>query len=137
MFCRIVAHEAPATIRYEDADVIAFDAEPAATPLHVLVVPRNHIRSVAELADTEPGRSACACVFEDRRRRRRKEFPRGHQLRGAAPGCVSPALARYGWRCDGASGGNRVLAADTEVVILVADGDADKPPDLEGRVKVR
>ena len=53
MFCRIVAHEAPATIRYEDADVVAFDAEPAATPLHVLVVPRNHIRSVAELADTE------------------------------------------------------------------------------------
>ena len=53
VFCRIVAHEAPATIRYEDADVIAFDAEPAATPLHVLVVPRNHIRSVAELADTE------------------------------------------------------------------------------------
>ncbi len=53
VFCRIVAHEAPATIRYEDADVVAFDAEPAATPLHVLVVPRNHIRSVAELADTE------------------------------------------------------------------------------------
>jgi histidine triad (HIT) family protein len=51
VFCRIVAHTAPATIRYEDADVVAFDAEPAATPLHVLVVPRNHIRSVADLAD--------------------------------------------------------------------------------------
>lgn len=53
MFCRIVAHTAPATIRYEDADIVAFDAEPAATALHVLVVPRRHIRSVAELADTE------------------------------------------------------------------------------------
>jgi histidine triad (HIT) family protein len=53
VFCRIAAHTAPATIRYEDADLVAFDAEPAATPLHVLVVPRQHIRSVAELADIE------------------------------------------------------------------------------------
>lgn len=53
MFCRIAAHQAPATIRYEDADLIAFDAEPAATPLHVLVVPRAHIQSVADLSDAE------------------------------------------------------------------------------------
>lgn len=53
MFCRIVAHQAPATIRYEDQDLVAFDAVPAATPLHVLVVPRAHIRSVADLTDTE------------------------------------------------------------------------------------
>jgi histidine triad (HIT) family protein len=51
VFCRIAAHEAPAAIRYEDADLIAFDAEPAATPLHLLVIPRAHIRSVADLAD--------------------------------------------------------------------------------------
>ena len=50
-FCRIAAHEKPARIRYEDADVVAFDAEPGATPLHVLVVPRRHVRSVAELDD--------------------------------------------------------------------------------------
>ena len=53
VFCRIAAHTATATIRYEDPDVIAFDAQPAATKLHVLVIPRSHIRSVAELADTE------------------------------------------------------------------------------------
>ena len=53
VFCRIAAHQAPATIRYEDSDLIAFDAEPAATPLHVLVIPRTHIRSVADLADTQ------------------------------------------------------------------------------------
>lgn len=53
VFCRIAAHTAPAAIRYEDADIVAFDAEPAATPLHVLVVPRSHIRSVAELKDAE------------------------------------------------------------------------------------
>lgn len=53
VFCRIAAHEAPATIRFEDDDLVAFDAEPRATPLHVLVVPRRHIRSVAELADVD------------------------------------------------------------------------------------
>jgi histidine triad (HIT) family protein len=53
VFCRIAAHEAPATIRFEDADVVAFDAKPAATPLHVLVIPRRHIRSVAELTDID------------------------------------------------------------------------------------
>jgi histidine triad (HIT) family protein len=53
VFCRIAAHTAPATIRYEDSDLVAFDAEPAATPLHVLVIPRTHLRSVADLADTE------------------------------------------------------------------------------------
>ena len=51
IFCRIVAREAPADIRFEDADVVAFDAEPAATPLHVLVIPRRHVVSVAELDD--------------------------------------------------------------------------------------
>jgi histidine triad (HIT) family protein len=53
VFCRIAAHTAPATIRFEDDDLVAFDAEPRATPLHVLVVPRRHIRSVAELSDVD------------------------------------------------------------------------------------
>lgn len=53
VFCRIAAHEAPATIRFEDDDLVAFDSEPRATPLHVLVVPRRHIRSVAELVDVD------------------------------------------------------------------------------------
>jgi histidine triad (HIT) family protein len=53
VFCRIAAHTAPATIRSEDADLVAFDAKPKATPLHVLVVPRQHIRSVADLTDVD------------------------------------------------------------------------------------
>jgi histidine triad (HIT) family protein len=53
VFCRIAAHDAPATIRFEDADLVAFDAEPRATPLHVLVIPRRHIRSVADLEDVD------------------------------------------------------------------------------------
>lgn len=53
VFCRIAAGNAPATLRFEDDDLVAFDAEPRATPLHVLVVPRRHIRSVADLDDVD------------------------------------------------------------------------------------
>ncbi len=53
VFCRIAAHDKAARIRYEDDHVVAFDAEPGATPLHVLVVPRRHVRSVAELDDVD------------------------------------------------------------------------------------
>jgi histidine triad (HIT) family protein len=63
VFCRIAAHDAPAKIRFEDADLVAFDAEPRATPLHVLVIPRHHIRSVADLADVDlAGRLVLAAV---------------------------------------------------------------------------
>ena len=49
LFCSIAAGEIPATLVHEDDDVIAFrDINPQA-PVHVLVVPREHIVSVAEL----------------------------------------------------------------------------------------
>ena len=63
IFCRIAAHGAPATIRFEDADVVAFDSEPAATPLHVLVIPRRHIVSIADVDDASlAGRLVLAAV---------------------------------------------------------------------------
>ncbi|MGH7583697.1 MAG: histidine triad nucleotide-binding protein [Gemmatimonadales bacterium] len=47
IFCRIAAGEIPATIVAERGDAVAFrDVNPQA-PTHVLVVPREHIASVA------------------------------------------------------------------------------------------
>jgi histidine triad (HIT) family protein len=49
VFCRIVARETPADVVYEDAHVMAFrDIYPKA-PVHLLVVPRRHIDSLATL----------------------------------------------------------------------------------------
>ena len=49
LFCRIVAGEIPSTRVAEDDEVIAFrDINPRA-PTHILVVPREHIASAAEL----------------------------------------------------------------------------------------
>ncbi len=51
LFCRIVAGEIPATIVHEDDLVIAIrDIAPRA-PTHILVLPREHIASAAELTD--------------------------------------------------------------------------------------
>jgi len=54
IFCRIAAGEIPSDIVLEDADFVAFrDIHPKARH-HVLVIPREHIRSLNELAE-RPG----------------------------------------------------------------------------------
>ena len=53
LFCRIVAREIPATRVVEDDLVLAIrDIAPRA-PTHVLVMPRDHIASAADLTDAE------------------------------------------------------------------------------------
>ena len=49
LFCKIIAGEIPSTKVYEDELVYAFrDIAPQA-PTHILVIPREHIASVAEV----------------------------------------------------------------------------------------
>lgn len=55
LFCRIAAGEIPSTIVAEDAGWLAFhDVSPRA-PVHVLIIPRQHIESVADLDTTMTG----------------------------------------------------------------------------------
>ena len=54
LFCGIVAGEIPSTIVHETARTFAFrDLNPGA-PTHVLVVPRDHYATAAELAAADP-----------------------------------------------------------------------------------
>lgn len=49
LFCRIVAGEIPSAKVYEDEQLVAFsDIKPEA-PLHVLIVPREHIPTLNDL----------------------------------------------------------------------------------------
>lgn len=51
LFCKIARHEIPARIVHEDDEFLAFhDINPAA-PVHLLLIPKHH---VASLADTTP-----------------------------------------------------------------------------------
>ena len=53
LFCRIAAGTLPATIVHSDDEVVAFrDINPQA-PTHVLVIPREHIASAAELTPAQ------------------------------------------------------------------------------------
>lgn len=49
IFCKIINGEIPAKKVYEDEEILAFyDMDPQA-PVHVIVIPKKHIVSVAEL----------------------------------------------------------------------------------------
>ena len=62
LFCKIVAGEIPSTKVYEDETVLAFrDIAPQA-PTHVLVIPKVHIGSVAEV--TAENSAVVAHIFE-------------------------------------------------------------------------
>lgn len=62
LFCKIVAGDIPSTKVYEDETVLAFrDIAPQA-PTHILVIPKAHIGSVAEV--TADNSAVVAHIFE-------------------------------------------------------------------------
>ncbi|NLJ84996.1 MAG: histidine triad nucleotide-binding protein [Firmicutes bacterium] len=55
LFCRIISQEIPSDIVYEDDMVLAFrDINPQA-PVHILVIPKKHIPTIADLEDGDQG----------------------------------------------------------------------------------
>ncbi|WP_085830219.1 histidine triad nucleotide-binding protein [Collinsella vaginalis] len=48
IFCKIANHEIPATVVYEDDQVIAFDDLSPQAPVHTLVVPKEHYRDITD-----------------------------------------------------------------------------------------
>ena len=62
LFCKIIAGDIPSTKVYEDETVLAFrDIAPQA-PAHILVIPKAHVASVAEI--TAENSAVVAHIFE-------------------------------------------------------------------------
>ena len=62
IFCKIAAGEIPAKKAYEDESVVAFyDLEPQ-EPVHILIIPKEHIASCAEINDNNS--AVIAHIFE-------------------------------------------------------------------------
>ena len=62
LFCKIIAGDIPSTKVYEDELVLAFrDIAPQA-PTHILVIPKEHIASVAEI--NENNSAVVSHIFE-------------------------------------------------------------------------
>ena len=53
LFCRIVAGEIPASLVYQDEDVVAFNDINPQAPLHVLIVPRAHVATLNDLGEEQ------------------------------------------------------------------------------------
>ena len=53
IFCKIASGEMPTAILYEDEEVIVFPDINPVTPIHLLVIPRKHITSLAEMDDED------------------------------------------------------------------------------------
>ena len=62
LFCKILSGDIPSNKVYEDASVLAFrDIQPQA-PTHILVIPKTHIASVADI--TPDNSALIAHIFE-------------------------------------------------------------------------
>ncbi|OGB74377.1 hypothetical protein A2V68_01375 [candidate division Kazan bacterium RBG_13_50_9] len=53
IFCQIVAGKIPASVRFEDEEMLAFDDINPHAPIHVLVIPKKHIESLTHITKQE------------------------------------------------------------------------------------
>lgn len=51
VFLKIIRKEIPTDFRYEDEDILAFDDIHPVAPVHVLIIPKKPIESIATMAD--------------------------------------------------------------------------------------
>jgi len=49
IFCKIINKEIPSNIVYEDEELLAFHDIAPAAPIHILVIPKKHIDSLATM----------------------------------------------------------------------------------------
>lgn len=77
LFCRIVAGEIPASKVYEDDRLLAFNDIAPAAPMHVLIVPKEHIANLNALTEGHD-----ALVGEMMRRAAALAAGRGYAERG-------------------------------------------------------
>ncbi len=53
IFCQIVAGKVPSEILYQDEEVIAFRDINPQSPIHLIIIPKRHIPSLAHLSEAE------------------------------------------------------------------------------------
>lgn len=53
LFCKIVSGDVPATLIYEDEQVVAFNDINPQAPHHILIIPRQHIVSALDLTSDD------------------------------------------------------------------------------------
>ena len=95
IFCRIAAGEVPADIIYQDEEFLAFrDISPQA-PVHVLIIPKTHITSAAELTEGQERLAARLIIIANKLAEKEGIARKGYRLAmncGPEGGQVVPHL---------------------------------------------
>lgn len=55
IFCKIIAGEIPCSKKYEDDQVLAFSDISPQAPVHILIIPKQHLDSVLNIGQAAPG----------------------------------------------------------------------------------
>ncbi len=55
IFCQIVAGKIPADIVYQNEEIIAFNDVQPQSPKHILIIPKSHINSLADVSRDQQG----------------------------------------------------------------------------------
>jgi histidine triad (HIT) family protein len=80
IFCRIVAGELPSDIVYQDESFLAFrDVMPKA-PKHILVIPKTHIASAAELTEGRENLAGRLIIIANKLAEREGIAKKGYRL---------------------------------------------------------
>ena len=53
LFCKIAEGQIPSKIVYQDEDVVAFEDINPQAPHHILLIPRRHIASIADITEED------------------------------------------------------------------------------------
>lgn len=53
IFCKIVRQELPATLVYQDEEIVAFDDLHPRAPIHKLIIPRKHIATINDIEKSD------------------------------------------------------------------------------------
>ena len=53
IFCKIASGEIPTELLYQDEDVVVFRDINPLTPIHLIVIPKKHITSLADMKEDE------------------------------------------------------------------------------------
>lgn len=53
LFCKIVARQLPSDVVFEDAEILAFNDINPQAPTHVLIIPKQHVATVNDVADAD------------------------------------------------------------------------------------
>ncbi len=77
LFCQIIARERPASIVYEDDQLVVINDINPQAPMHVLVIPKRHIGTLNDLVESDS-----ALIGDMVRRAAAIAAERGHAERG-------------------------------------------------------